>query len=335
MKFYIGLLLLLTSIMGFNQSQGQVPKHLKNVDQILWIIEDIETVKSGWLKLGFNQIIDLGEVNTVLKSTKRNVKLRIAKANLGGAYITWIQPLEGKSVFRQFHQNYGDGAMSLVHRLESRAALDKEIQRLGSVGVEVAEEVIINTDQGSFEYILMNTLKKGKYVLGYTYGSTEADIKSSLSSKNQHSMHLNQYAFVVKDEKTVSSYWRDIGFPEFVINFPELGNKVYYGKEANYDLRQGWQRHGIIDYEWCIPVKSPTVYEDHIRKHGEGIHHLAFTVDSMDKVIRDYESKGYIVSMAGTWGEKGKPGSGIYTYIDLESTGGLTMELLWNYKEEK
>ena len=55
----------------------------------------------------------------------------------------------------------------------------------------------------------------------------------------------------------------------------------------------------------------------------------------MEKVIRDYESKDYIVSMAGTWGEKGKPGSGIYTYTDLESKGGLTIELLWNYKEKK
>lgn len=335
MKCHTVFLLSLSSIIGLNQSQGQVPKHFKNVDQTLWIIEDIETVKSGWGKLGFNQIIDLGEVSAVLTSTKENIKLRMAKANLGGAYITWIQPLEGNSVFKQFHQNYGDGAMGLVHRLENRAALDKEIQRLGSIGIEVTEEVTINTDKGSLKYILMNTLQNGKYVLGYTYGSAEDDIKSSLSSKNHHGMHLNQYAFVIKDEKTVSSYWQDIGFPEFAINFPELDNKVYYGREANYDLRQGWQRHGIIAYEWCIPVKSPTVYEDHIKKHGEGIHHLAFTVDDMEKVIRDYESKGYIVSMAGTWGEKGKPGSGIYTYIDLESTGGLTLELLWNYKEEK
>ena len=31
--------------------------------------------------------------------------------------------------------------------------------------------------------------------------------------------------------------------------------------------------------------------------------------------------------------EKGKPGSGCYEYIDLEKAGGLTMELLWNYRE--
>lgn len=75
------------------------------------------------------------------------------------------------------------------------------------------------------------------------------------------------------------------------------------------------------------------VYEDHIQRHGEGIHHLAFMVKDMDKVIDDYTSRGFVVSMGGTWGEKGKPGSGRYEYIDLEKAGGLTMELLWSYSE--
>jgi hypothetical protein len=53
----------------------------------------------------------------------------------------------------------------------------------------------------------------------------------------------------------------------------------------------------------------------------------------MDMVLDDYRSQGFVVSMGGARGEKGKPGSGRYEYIDLEEAGGLTMELLWNYKE--
>jgi len=70
-------------------------------------------------------------------------------------------------------------------------------------------------------------------------------------------------------------------------------------------------------------------------RNPEGIgnlHHLAFTVDDMDKVLEDYESKGYVNSMGGTWGERDKPGSGRYEYINLEDAGGMTMELLWNFK---
>ena len=95
---------------------------------------------------------------------------------------------------------------------------------------------------------------------------------------------------------------------------------------------QGWQRHGEIAYEWCIPVKGPIVYEDHIKLHGEGIHHLAFSVVDMDAVLKDYESMGYINTMGGTWGEKGKSGSGRYEYIGLENAGGVTMELLWSFR---
>jgi hypothetical protein len=51
----------------------------------------------------------------------------------------------------------------------------------------------------------------------------------------------------------------------------------------------------------------------------------------MDKVLDDYENKGYVNSMGGTWGEAGKPGSGRYEYIDLENAGGVTVELLWNH----
>jgi hypothetical protein len=53
----------------------------------------------------------------------------------------------------------------------------------------------------------------------------------------------------------------------------------------------------------------------------------------MDAVVKDYTKLGYKNSMGGTWGEKDRPGSGRYEYIDLEEAGGVTMELLWSYKE--
>jgi len=53
----------------------------------------------------------------------------------------------------------------------------------------------------------------------------------------------------------------------------------------------------------------------------------------MDEVLDDFRERGFTVSMGGTWGEDGMPGSGRYEYIDLEWAGGLTLELLWNYNE--
>jgi len=178
---------------------------------------------------------------------------------------------------------------------------------------------------------LTDTRDQGKYYLGYTVGDDNVKIMQGLSSENLHNLRLNQYAFAIRDPGPVSVFWHMLGQPEFEINHPELGNTHYYGAIVDHDLNQGWQRHGTIAYEWCIPLKPPIVYDDHIRKHGEGIHHLAYAVDDMDKVLADYRSKGYVISMGGTWGETGKPGSGRYEYIDLENAGGLTMELLWSH----
>jgi hypothetical protein len=221
--------------------------------------------------------------------------------------------------------------MSLVHRLDSKKSLKSEIKRLSRIGVNVKEEINIPTDNGDINYVLMDTWDEGMFYLGLTYGNSDIYM-TLLTSENLHSMALNQYAFAIRNENTsdVSAYWHKIGFPEFEINHPELGDKHYYGSEVDHDLIQGWQRHGDIAYEWCIPVSTPIVYDDHIKKHGEGIHHLAFTVQDMDKVLEDYKSKGFVVSMGGTWGEEGKPGSGRYEYIDLENAGGVTMELLWS-----
>jgi hypothetical protein len=312
---------------------SQVPEPFQRVDQVLWVVEDLDKVVSEWSKLGFDQVKRVGKVKAELKEKGKSVSIKMAVANLGGAHVVWIQPLKGQSVFSNFHANYGDGAMSLVHRLTTREALDAELQRLASLGIEVMEEVTIDTKMGSTTFLLMNTEDEGKYMIGYTYGDYGKSFYEGLSSDNLHNLKINQYAFAINDYESVSEFWAKIGQPEFQINHPVLGNTHYYGKTTDHELIQGWQRHGSVDYEWCIPVKPPIVYADHIKSHGEGIHHLAFTVSDMDEILADYTSKDYVNSMGGTWGEKGKPGSGRYEYIDLEKSGGVTMELLWSFEK--
>jgi len=257
----------------------------------------------------------------------------MAKANLGGAHITWIQPLDENSLFAKFHSEYGDGAMSLVHRFSDELDWPSEMMRLDQLGIEPLDEVMITTEYGDLIYVFMDTQEEGKYILGYSIGNEDEKIYAQLTDENLHNMKINQYAFAIREYKPVSEFWAKLGQPEFQINHPELGDMHYYGEPTDHSLIQGWQKHGTVSYEWCIPVKPPIVYDDHIKQHGEGIHHLAFSVDDMDQVLTDYEEKGYVNSMGGTWGEKGKSGSGRYEYIDLEEAGGVTVELLWNYKE--
>ena len=312
---------------------ADIPNCYNEVDQVLWVVSDVEKTMASYKELGFSQFMDLGKVAVKSGTTENMGIVRLVCANLAGAQVNWIQPLEGASIFHEFLTVHGDAAMSLVHRFSSKSELEDEIGRLDQLGIDILDKITMETGEGELSFVLMNSEPEGKYILGFTYGDSGLKIHSALSDENRLDMKLNQYAFAIRDPEPVSNFWKRIGLPELQIRYPELGDPMYYGEPADHKLVQGWQRYGSIAYEWCIPVKPPIVYEDHIKKHGEGIHHLAFSVKDMDKVLEDYTSRGFVVSMGGTWGEKGKPGSGRYEYIDLEEAGGLTMELLWNYSE--
>lgn len=327
---YLLIMVALTLLFACGQGTLNVTDHFNQVDQVIWIVDDLDNTINAWNNLGFDQVVNQGTADAHFSKSGVDEKIKIAKANLGGANVTWIQPLGKESVFSEFHDTYGDGAMSLVHRMDSRKTLKAELRRLSDLGVKIKEEIKISTGEGELYFVLADTFEKGKYYLGYTVGEYDLDVMAGLRPDNLHEMRISQYAFAIRDPAAVSEYWHLLGQPEFSMNDPVLGKTHYYGQIVDHKLIQGWQKEFDVDYEWCIPVKPPIVYEDHITNHGEGIHHLAFMVKDMDKVLMDYSAKGFVGSMGGIWGEEGKPGSGRYEYIDLEKGGGLTMELLWS-----
>ena len=277
----------------------EIPAHLKQVDQVLWIVDDLDNVIEHWQDLGFSQVMYLDTLEARLSKANEEIKLRLALANLGGARIAWVQPINDPSLLSDFLDSHGNGAMSLIHRFAGPDQQESELDRLSSLGVDILEQLTIYTGQGEINYTLMDTRQEGKYVLGFTHG--DPVLRMGLSAENRHHLKINQYAFAIREADEVSDFWARLGFPEFEINHPVLGDTKYYGEIVDHELIQGWQRHGTVSYEWCIPVKPPIVYEDHINLHGEGIHHLAYSVSDMDAVLQDYAARGYTNTMGGTW----------------------------------
>lgn len=312
-------------------SQGQVPSFFKEVDQLLWVVKDVDHVVDSWNELGFDQVNKLGEVKGTLGS--ETVKLKVALANVGGFRMVWIEPGQDKSVLSDFLEAHGDGVLDLVHRLESREAMQQELERLSGLKVAVLGRLSIPTPLGSLEYVLMDTKERGKYGLAYIANSPADKVWNSLDPGNEHDLKIRQYAFAIKDPEPVSQFWNSLGFPEIELTESVPRDGHYRGQGADLEMTLGWQRHGSIVYEWCIPTKGPTVYQDFMDVHGEGVQHIGLDVEDIDQVIQDFSSKGYTVSMSGAWGEEGKKGSGRFAYVDLEEAGGVAIELLWSYRE--
>jgi Glyoxalase/Bleomycin resistance protein/Dioxygenase superfamily len=94
----------------------------------------------------------------------------------------------------------------------------------------------------------------------------------------------------------------------------------------------GYQHYDQFSYEWIIPPLSPpNVYADFLKSHQEGIQHLGMPVEDLAKAVAEYEKLGYHVAQSGAWGDVGKKGSGQYDYMDTDSTGGISIELMHSY----
>ena len=129
---------------------------------------------------------------------------------------------------------------------------------------------------------------------------------------------LHKYATVVSVE------------PAFEATQGPLWDRVYRGQPGVFEQELGFQHHGSTTYEWIRVLKGPTVYDEALKAHGEGFHHLAFDVKDIDKAVADWTARGAVVLQSGGWGTKGQPGSGRFAYLDTDAFGGILVELLWN-----
>lgn len=328
------LLLLVCAVLAALPVQAQLPDFYKNVYRMAWVVKDADATATTWAKLGMSEIERHGEVTLPVeyRGASTLTRARWVSGRLGAVLVDLYQPVQGTTAWSEFLGRHGEGVMSLLYFAPSPEAYKQEAERLHSAGVRVLQRGTVAYKARTLNYTYFDTAPDGKYVLGLIYDTQPAPermIGGSISP-----IRVSQFAFVVADLAPVSAYWKQLGFPEFSLTHPTLTHLFYRGQPAKYEQDLGWQRHGGVPFEWCVPpAGSPTVYEQYLKKHGPGVQHIAFEVPDMDQAMAKYKALGFEVAQGGGWGEDGKPGSGRFAYVDTDAAGGLTIELLWNYKE--
>jgi catechol 2,3-dioxygenase-like lactoylglutathione lyase family enzyme len=257
-------------------------------------------------------------------------RAKVAEGYLGDVWVQWIQPRDGCAAYGDFLDRHGDGVFSLVHRAPSREAIQAEIARMNALGVGVLQSETVPAARGTVHRTYLDTEPEGKYVLGLVHYADGAAPAAPAAGRK-----VVQYAFTVRQLEPALDFWSRLGFSEKSLTHPSLWDLRYHGKPADFDARFGWQRHGRVPYEWILPLKGPTVYLDHMEKHGEGFHHIAFDVADLDAEVARWNALGFPFVQGGAWGENGKPGWGRFAYQDTHPIGGADVELLWNYRERK
>ena len=140
---------------------------------------------------------------------------------------------------------------------------------------------------------------------------------------------IGQIAFVVRDLDRAMAAWAGIGIsPWRVYTFgPErLSTMAFRGHEVSHAMRVALCSVGSITCELIEPLAGPSIYEEHLVRCGEGLHHLGYYVDDIDAAVSAVAERGYAVLQAGS--RFGVDDDGAYAYFDRAHDFGCILEAI-------
>ena len=82
-----------------------------------------------------------------------------------------------------------------------------------------------------------------------------------------------------------------------------------------------------VSLELIQPNGVKSTWQDYLDEHGEGIHHIAFIIEGMDKIVLECEKFGMKCVQRGKYGN----GGGEYAYMDASKDLKIMLELLESY----
>lgn len=106
--------------------------------------------------------------------------------------------------------------------------------------------------------------------------------------------------YVTRDiERTMGSLQKYFGLGSFKKLAPDYFNRRYRGKPGDFKTQLAFARAGNIVYELIEVLQGETIYEDFLREHGEGIHHLGYEISDLAKWTEAYRKVGVEPIMSG------------------------------------
>ena len=140
---------------------------------------------------------------------------------------------------------------------------------------------------------------------------------------------VSQLGYVVADiERACQYYESTLGIGPFCPPFEvDMSGAMFRGKPVQTKIKVAFVQSGDVQIELIQPVEGKNPYTEYLAKHGDGIHHLGFTVADMEAMKAEFAAAGLqpvfyhdMVVME-------------FAYYDTSGIGGVMTELLY-YKME-
>lgn len=147
-----------------------------------------------------------------------------------------------------------------------------------------------------------------------------------MSETHLGSSKLAQVAIVVRDiEEASRRYAEVLGLPVPNVITTEPGLQVemtYKGEASDARAKLAFFDLGGVQLELIQPLGGASTWQEALDRNGEGVHHLAFWVEGMQRSVDFLKTQGIPMVQRGDMGE------GQYAYFDAEDSLHVALELL-------
>jgi hypothetical protein len=136
---------------------------------------------------------------------------------------------------------------------------------------------------------------------------------------------IAQIGLVVRNAQvTARRYWDQFGIGPWrlkTLNPANVADMVIRGRRVDHAMRIGIAAVGDIEWEIIEPLDDQSIYAEHLRVHGEGLHHILFDVENYAEALAHFLQSGTPELASGQWhGYR-------YAYFDTRGSLGCISEI--------
>lgn len=134
-----------------------------------------------------------------------------------------------------------------------------------------------------------------------------------------------QVAYVVRDiDAAMRRHWEVCGigpWSVYAFEAPKVRNYIYRGRPATHSCLIAIAWTDQMQLELMQPVRGRSIYDEHLERRGEGLHHIKLYHAECAKAVAAYAARGYPVIQSGKFDDDE------HYYLDTEKDFGYIIEL--------
>jgi methylmalonyl-CoA/ethylmalonyl-CoA epimerase len=134
-----------------------------------------------------------------------------------------------------------------------------------------------------------------------------------------------QVAHIVRDlDQAMKRHWENFGLgPWDIYTFDpsKVRDYIYRGKPATHSCLIAVTWSGDTQLELIQPLEGYSIYNEHLDRHGEGMHHIKLYYADCKKAVEDFSRRGYPVLQSGRFDNDE------HYYLDTEKDFSYIIEL--------